>query len=395
MGRPWNPRSPLSWSLLIIVVVMVATTADWVNSAAGGEVMGFESFIPPFASNPNISELLVGVNYALASAGILVKSGKQGRMYKLGARKVGLVGVSSVGCTPGAIALVGRTNGSLCAESMNQLVTPFNDRLGSLIDQFNVNFPDAKFVYLNSTFANQLAIQATVAFAAVGVSQSPEVLCYFIFGDSIFDSGNNNNLATSMKANYLPYGTDFPTGPTGRFTNGQTTADILGKLLGFDSFIPSFASKPNRSELFVGCLYNLGARKVALAGVLPTGCTPSAIATAGGTNGSLYVDSLNQLVAPFNSRIRLLVDRLNVDFPDAKFVYLDSTSAFNLASQALGIKTSPCRQARSTDGLCIPNSIPYPVSVRQSYLFWDALHPTEAANRVVAPAFYQTIKPIL
>ncbi|CAN0853650.1 GDSL esterase/lipase At1g29670 [Linum grandiflorum] len=399
-----------------------------------GEVMGFESFIPPFASNPNGSELLVGVNYASGSAGILEKSGKQGgdnvdmskqlknhgmivssivdilgskesayrhlakclyvsdmgnndyinnyflpqssnlrkkynpeqyaalliakysrqlkRMYKLGARKVGLVGVSPVGCTPGAVASAGRTNGSLCAESMNRLVTPFNARLCSLIDELNVDFPDAKFMYLNSTLANHLAIQVTVAANAGGrSSQPPEVPCYFIFGDSIFDGGNNNNLATSMKANYLPYGTDFPAGPTGRFTNGQTTADVLGQLLGFDSFIPSFASKPNRSELLVGvnyasasagilfqsgklsCLYNLGARKIALAGVLPIGCTPSAIATAGGTNGSLCVESLNQLVAPFNSRLQVLVDRLNVDFPDAKFVYLDSTSALNLASQ--------------------------------------------------------------
>lgn len=58
-----------------------------------------------------------------------------------------------------------------------------------------------------------------------------QVPCFFIFGDSLVDSGNNNNLATRAKANYEPYGIDFPQGiPTGRFTNGLTTADFLGML---------------------------------------------------------------------------------------------------------------------------------------------------------------------
>ncbi|KAJ0080718.1 hypothetical protein Patl1_10322 [Pistacia atlantica] len=47
----------------------------------------------------------------------------------------------------------------------------------------------------------------------------PLVPCYFIFGDSLVDSGNNNNLATHAKADYTPFGIDFPHGPTGRFTN--------------------------------------------------------------------------------------------------------------------------------------------------------------------------------
>lgn len=42
------------------------------------------------------------------------------------------------------------------------------------------------------------------------------------------DSGNNNNLETIAKVNYPPYGIDFPGGPTGRFTNGRTIADIMG-----------------------------------------------------------------------------------------------------------------------------------------------------------------------
>lgn len=52
--------------------------------------------------------------------------------------------------------------------------------------------------------------------------------CFFIFGDSLVDSGNNNDLNTSAKVDYSPYGVDFPYGATGRFTNGLTSADFLG-----------------------------------------------------------------------------------------------------------------------------------------------------------------------
>ncbi|CAA6660221.1 unnamed protein product [Spirodela intermedia] len=49
----------------------------------------------------------------------------------------------------------------------------------------------------------------------------------FIFGDSLIDNGNNNNLASFAKANYYPYGIDFAGGPTGRFSNGYTVVDEI------------------------------------------------------------------------------------------------------------------------------------------------------------------------
>jgi len=54
--------------------------------------------------------------------------------------------------------------------------------------------------------------------------------CVFIFGDSMSDSGNNNELPTTFKSNYRPYGVDFPLGPTGRFTNGRTDIDIISNI---------------------------------------------------------------------------------------------------------------------------------------------------------------------
>ena len=50
----------------------------------------------------------------------------------------------------------------------------------------------------------------------------------FYFGDSIIDTGNNNNLTTEMKCNFSPYGMNFPTGvATGRFSNGRVASDYI------------------------------------------------------------------------------------------------------------------------------------------------------------------------
>nr|AFK39208.1 unknown [Medicago truncatula]AFK44052.1 unknown [Medicago truncatula] len=89
------------------------------------------------------------------------------------------------------------------------------------------------------------------------VNGKSQVPCVFIFGDSLSDSGNNNNLPTSAKSNYKPYGIDFPMGPTGRFTNGRTAIDIITQLLGFENFIPPFANISG-SDILKGVNYASG-----------------------------------------------------------------------------------------------------------------------------------------
>ncbi|KAL5721105.1 hypothetical protein ACHQM5_013705 [Ranunculus cassubicifolius] len=81
--------------------------------------------------------------------------------------------------------------------------------------------------------------------ATLSFSQRPQVPGFFIFGDSLVDNGNNNRIVSLARANYMPYGIDFPLGTTGRFTNGRTTVDVLGQLLGFPTFIPPYTRSPN------------------------------------------------------------------------------------------------------------------------------------------------------
>ncbi|KAH7542061.1 hypothetical protein FEM48_Zijuj02G0033500 [Ziziphus jujuba var. spinosa] len=86
------------------------------------------------------------------------------------------------------------------------------------------------------------------------VHGQPLVPAFFIFGDSVVDVGNNNNLYTIVKANFLPYGRDFPNHkPSGRFCNGKLASDFTAENLGFTSYPPPYlSSKAKGKNLLIG-----------------------------------------------------------------------------------------------------------------------------------------------
>lgn len=91
-------------------------------------------------------------------------------------------------------------------------------------------------------------------FGVFVVIGEPQIPCYFIFGDSLVDSGNNNQLVTTTKANYPSYGIDFPQGVTGRFTNGRTIDDIIGISLTRFHYLISFIQKRTKyRNCFLHC----------------------------------------------------------------------------------------------------------------------------------------------
>ncbi|EOA38797.1 hypothetical protein CARUB_v10011073mg [Capsella rubella] len=82
----------------------------------------------------------------------------------------------------------------------------------------------------------------------------------FFFGDSVFDTGNNNNRSTKMKSNYRPYGMDFKMGvATGRFSNGRVASDYLAKYLGVKEIVPAyFDPKIQPNDLLTGVSFASG-----------------------------------------------------------------------------------------------------------------------------------------
>uniref|UniRef100_A0A1J3DY12 GDSL esterase/lipase n=1 Tax=Noccaea caerulescens TaxID=107243 RepID=A0A1J3DY12_NOCCA len=102
-----------------------------------------------------------------------------------------------------------------------------------------------------------VAIVFAAAAAVLPAARGQQVACYFVFGDSVFDNGNNNVLNTVAKVNYLPYGIDFPLGPTGRFCNGRNIPDVIAELAGFNGTIPPFAGA-SATQANIGINYASG-----------------------------------------------------------------------------------------------------------------------------------------
>lgn len=74
-------------------------------------------------------------------------------------------------------------------------------------------------------------------------------------------------------------------------------------------------------------MYNYGARKFALIGIGQIGCSPNALAQ-NSPDGRTCVKRINDANQLFNNKLRGLVDTLNRNTPDAKFIYINAYGIF-------------------------------------------------------------------
>ncbi|KAL5772095.1 hypothetical protein ACOSQ2_012019 [Xanthoceras sorbifolium] len=328
-----------------------------------------------------------------------------------------------------------------------------------------------------------------------GAEAAPQVPCYFIFGDSLVDNGNNNQLSSLARANYLPYGIDFPNGPTGRFSNGKTTVDVIAELLGFDGYISPYSTargqdilrgvnyasaaagireetgqqlggrisfsgqvrnyrntvqqvvsllgnEDNAANYLSKCIYSIGlgsndylnnyfmplyyssgqqytpeqwadlliqeytrqlsalydygARKFVLIGVGQIGCSPNQLAQ-NSPDGRTCVQRINSANQIFNNKLKALVDQFNNNRSDAKFIYINVYGIFQdlISNPSFGFRVTNrgcCGVGRNNGQItCLPLQTPCPN--RKEYAFWDAFHPTEAANAIIGRRSYSAQSP--
>ncbi|KAJ9698800.1 hypothetical protein PVL29_007731 [Vitis rotundifolia] len=313
------------------------------------------------------------------------------------------------------------------------------------------------------------------------------------FGDSTLDTGNNNFLQTIFKANYKPYGKDFP-GPTGRFSNGKLSSDILASLLKLKETVPPFLD-PNlsndelstgvnfasagsgygelttsvsgvilvknqtqyfedyikrlkgvvgeekakniiegalvivsagsndlifnyyslptsrhqlnitqyhdfllqRVQDFLKAIYDLGSRKMVVAGLPPIGCLPIQISARfkSPSNRTCLTDQNSDSQA-YNSKLEPLLGQLEASFPGSKFVYL------NLFDPVMDMINNPQKYGfvETNKGCCgsgffeagpLCNALSATCNDTSQYVFWDSIHPTESAYAHVA----QNLKELL
>ncbi|GJY66344.1 hypothetical protein Tco_0468582 [Tanacetum coccineum] len=186
-----------------------------------------------------------------------------------------------------------------------------------IADIFTKPLPIPRFFFLRSKLQNY----------SRKVVGDPKFPCYFIFGDSLLDVGNNNALKTGAKANYLPYGIDFPQGPTGRFSNGLNTADFVAyatvkrqdvlKGVNYASAVSGILDESGE----IVWLYKLGARKLCISGSGQIGCVPAEKRLFGPRIAC--VKEINDALNIFNAKILSLHVDLNINLEDAKLVYHD------------------------------------------------------------------------
>ncbi|KAJ8539956.1 hypothetical protein K7X08_026345 [Anisodus acutangulus] len=137
-------------------------------------------------------------------------------------------------------------------------------------------------------------------------------------------------------------------------------------------------------------LHSIGLRKFLLGGIGPLGCIPNQLGTGKADPPGKCVSHVNEMVGMFNSQLKDVVDQLNKNNTDSIFVYGNTfggfTNIFNNAS-AYGFEVKDigcCGVGRRIT--CLPLSVP--CMNRDQYLFWDAFHPTQAVNQILANKAY-------
>ncbi|KAI8546121.1 hypothetical protein RHMOL_Rhmol07G0091800 [Rhododendron molle] len=140
-------------------------------------------------------------------------------------------------------------------------------------------------------------------------------------------------------------------------------------------------------------LYGLGARKFVVVGVGPLGCIPFVRALFL-LPGGICSAEVNTFVQGYNKKLRAALDRLNRELgPEAIFVHANSYDVFSRILQNYGQfgfenAEDPCCRGYFPPFVCFKgsdaNTSSFLCEDRSKYLFWDAYHPTEAANIIVA-----------
>ncbi|TVU28381.1 hypothetical protein EJB05_19898, partial [Eragrostis curvula] len=136
-------------------------------------------------------------------------------------------------------------------------------------------------------------------------------------------------------------------------------------------------------------LYGLGARKVAFNGLAPLGCIPSQrVRSADGQ----CLRQVNEYALQFNAAAKKLLDGLNAKLPGAQMGLADTYSVVMELIQHpekhgfTTAHTSCCNVDTEVGGLCLPNT--RPCRDRSAFVFWDAYHTSDAANKVIADSLW-------
>jgi phospholipase/lecithinase/hemolysin len=173
---------------------------------------------------------------------------------------------------------------------------------------------------------------------------------------------------------------------------------------------------------FLARIHRLGARRVTFAGLAAIGCLPLE-RTTNALRGGGCVEEYNDVARSFNAKLQAMVRGLRDEFPRLKLVYISVYESFldlitnpqkfgehattrsrsinnpwkflhpahtyfaimnvNMAGLE-NVEEGCCATGRFEMGLMCNDDAPLTCDDASKYFFWDAFHPTEKVNRLMA-----------
>uniref|UniRef100_A0A2P2KB38 GDSL esterase/lipase APG-like n=1 Tax=Rhizophora mucronata TaxID=61149 RepID=A0A2P2KB38_RHIMU len=197
-------------------------------------------------------------------------------------------------------------------------------------------------------------------------------------------AGSNKSASIIKDALYLL------SGGTSDFLLNYYVNDSINKVYTPDQYgsylISAFSS-------FVKGLYGLGARKLGVTSLPPLGCLPAA-RTLFSFHRSGCVSNINTDVQQFNKKLTSAAANLQKQLPGLKIAVFDIFKPlYDLVVSPLSHgfveATRGCcatRTAETRIPLCNRRS-PRACSNATQHVFWDSVHPSQAANEVLANSF--------
>ncbi|XBI87947.1 hypothetical protein VPH35_025959 [Triticum aestivum] len=136
-------------------------------------------------------------------------------------------------------------------------------------------------------------------------------------------------------------------------------------------------------------LYDMGARRVLVTGTGPLGCAPAQLARSrgGGCNADLM-----RAAELFNPQLSWVLEELNARYGDGTFIAANTYRIhfdFITDPAAYGFQTATeaCCGQGPHNGIGLCTALSNICTDRDQYVFWDAYHPTERANRIIVSQF--------
>ncbi|XP_047045964.1 GDSL esterase/lipase EXL1-like [Lolium rigidum] len=263
-----------------------------------------------------------------------------------------------------------------------------------------------------------------------------KISAVFVFGDSIVDPGNNNNRLTEAKADFPPYGQDFPGGvATGRFSNGKVPGDMFASGFGIKKLLPPYIGDDLQlSDLLTGVVFASGG-----SGYDPLTSIPAAATSSTGQLELFleYKERLKSLVGEeetarvisegiyftvmgandlANNYFLLPLRRHQYDLPSYINFLVSSAVNFTMKLNEMGARrigfigippVGCCPSQRIlgsrecfkevAEGCCGSTVLNAAIFIKNhhacpnvnDFIFWDSFHPTEKAYSIVVDKLFQ------